>query len=869
MRRVGFSVVALVVVVAVVLALVVVTFVNRAMPDTTGRVELAGMSAEVVVARDASGIPHLSGSTLTDLARAQGYVHAQDRFFDMDLRRHVATGTLSELVGEAGLKADRVVRTLGWRQVAQDSLPLLVPETRRYLQAYADGVNEYLDRRSTTGLALEYAVLGIQQPDYSPADWTPIDSLAWLTAMAWDLRGNYSDELARARLTGRVDPAQILQLYPAFDGDARSPILAPGDWQPPPPGPPAPVNPAAPPASATPAPTATSSPSATPSPASATTDWYAAVGDALSAVPALYGRGEGVGSNSWVVSGEHTRSGKPLLANDPHLGVRLPGIWYQNSLTCEEITPECPMRVSGFSFPGLPGVVIGHNDRIAWGLTNLGPDVTDFYLERLDGTGKVLREGEFVELESRTETIRVAGGKTEKLTVRSTVHGPLVSDIVPAAADAGAHAPTFGTEETGQVFGLSLAWTGLQASKTADALLGLNTARTFEEFRTALRDFAVPSQNVVYADVDGHIGYQAPGVVPIRRAVSAGQPPGFWPAPGWDPAYDWTGTVPFEELPWALDPLGGVIVAANQEVAAGETPFLTTEWDPGFRADRIQELLADVPAGGFGVADMTRIQGDTREPLAEVLVPALMGVDLRDDPFTAQARDLLRAWDGTTPPRGSQAAAAAYFNAVWAQLMRLTFADEVPADLVANGGARYRAVMTTLLADPTNRWWDDQETPGVAEARDEILRRALVAARGELTRTLDKEPTAWRWGDLHTWTPLHPVLGQPSVPAAVRWMFDDDPVALPGGSAIVNANGWDASKGYAVNWAPSMRMVVDLADLDASVWINQTGASGHPFSDHYTDQLADWAAVRSRPWPFGTDAVRAAVQDRLVLAPAP
>ncbi len=860
-RGVGLSVVAVVLVAALVLGLVVLTFAERATPKTTGEVALAGLTAPVTIGRDGSGIPHLSGSTLTDLARAQGYVHAQDRFFDMDLRRHIATGTLSELVGAAGLPADRVVRTLGWRRVAEESLPILQPGTRRYLQAYADGVNDYLSARSTTGLALEYAVLGIEQPDYAPADWTPVDSLAWLTAMAWDLKGNYADELARARLTGRVDPSQILQLYPGYDGELNPPILSPEEWQP---------NASAPAGPALPEPALPdAAPAVDPSAPAGVEELYAAIGQALDAVPASAGRGEGIGSNSWVVDGSHSESGKPLLANDPHLGVRLPGIWYQNSLTCLEVTPECPLRVSGFSFPGLPGVVIGHNERIAWGLTNLGPDVADFYLERIDGAGKVLREGQFVDLTTRTETIRVAGGPSETITVRSTVHGPLVSDVLPAAADAAEHAPTFGSDESGQAFGLSLAWTGLQASRTADALLALNVATDFTSFRAALADFSVPSQNVVYADVDGHIGYQAPGMVPIRQSVAPGQPPGFWPAPGWDPAYDWTGTVPYEQLPWSLDPTDGVIVAANQEVTAASAPFLTSEWDPGYRATRIGELLAAGPERGLTVADMTRIQLDTREPIAPELVAALLAVDLGGDTFTEEARDLLRTWDHTTPARGTQAAPAAYVNAVWRQLMQLTFADEVPSDLVANGGGRYRAVMVTLLADPTNLWWDDKDTPGVAEGRDEILRRALVAARTELTRSLGKDPASWQWGDLHRWTPTHPVLGQASVPGPVRWLVNDDPVALGGGSSIVNANGWDASKGYAVNWAPSMRMVVDLGDLENSVWINQTGASGHPLSSHYTDQVADWARGHSRPWPFGRAALDAVIEDRLVLAPAP
>lgn len=851
LRTLGITVLALVVAVALVLGVAAVSLATRPLPDTSGTVEVPGLSTKVTVRRDASGVPHLSGTDLADLVRAQGYVHAQDRFFDMDLRRHIATGTLSTLVGEAGLAVDRVVRTLGWRQVAEASLPLLEPDTRRYLQAYADGVNDYTRSRSANRLGLEYLVLGLRGPAHVIEAWTPVDSLAWLTAMAWDLRGNYDDELARARLTGRVDPLALLQLYPGSDPQEHAPILGPADWQP---GrqPPPPTAPAG------------HTPPTDPGPG----EWYAAIAAELDRVPALYGRGDGVGSNAWVVAGQHTATGRPLLANDPHLGPRVPGVWYQNSLTCEALTDACPLAVSGFSFPGLPGVVIGHNDRIAWALTNLGADVTDFRLERIDLSGRVLRDGEWVEMTTRREVIEVAGGATEVLTVRSTDHGPLVSDVIAAAADAGAHAPVFAAGEDGHVHGLSLTWTGLEPGKTADAILGLNRARDVHEFRTALADFAVPAQSVLYADVDGHIGYQALGAIPVRRAVEDGQVPGFWPAPGWDSAFDWTGRVPFEDLPWTLDPPSGVIVAANQQVSGSVTPFLTSEWDPGFRSTRIGELLARAD-GPLDARDLADIQVDTVDPFASTLVAALISVDLSTDPFTAQARDLLVGWDHTTPARGPGSAPAAYFNAVWRHLLSLTFDDELPADLAPDGGARYRVVMETLLADATNPWWDDIDTEEVTEGRAEILRQAMVSAAVDLTKALGKDPRSWQWGELHTWTPTHPVLGGPDVPAPIRRIFNADPVPLGGGSAIVNANGWDAARGYAVDWAPSMRMVVDLADLDASLWINQTGVSGHRASEHHTDQLADWAAGRMRPWPFGKQSVEAATKDVLVLRPGP
>ena len=872
-RRVLLGLLALVVVGALVAGFVVVSAVREALPRTSGEVTLPGLRGDVTVMRDQSGIPHLYGDSLTDLARAQGYVHAQERFFEMDLRRKVTAGRLSELVGAAGLDSDKVIRTMGWRRVAEAELPTLDPRTRQVLQAYADGVNTYLRGRSPSEMGVEYAVLGLQLPDAEVEEWTPLDSLTWLKAMAWDLRGNYTDELARARLTGRLSPAQIAEIYPPYDTDAHPPILSSDEWSP--------AGDVGVTRSAVPS-ALTTTPAAVPSgPADArvvsagAVDAYASVQRALDAIPQLLGRGEGIGSNSWVVSGSRTTTGKPLLANDPHLGVGQPGIWIQNSLHCRTVGSECPLDVSGFSFAGVPGVIIGHNDEIAWGFTNLGPDVTDFYLERVVGS-TYLRDGQWEEVTSREETIKIRGGADQRITVRATTHGPVMSDVLEAASDAGARAPTQQEGDESESYVVSLAWTALQPSRTADAILGLNVARTFDEFREAARNFAVPAQNLVYADRAGHIGYQAPGQVPIRRSSIPRAPAGYWPAPGWDSRYDWQGFVEFGDLPWALDPADGVIVAANQAVVAGPRPFLTTDWDQGWRSTRIAERLAALPK--VSPADMHAIQLDSEDSFAKVLVPALLAIPLttnENEPdteglldFTREARELLRGWDGTTPAGDADSgAAAAYYNAVWRNLIELLFDDELPAGLKADGGGRYRSAVANLLKDDKSAWWDNKLTPNITEGKDEILRQALVAARLELTTELGKDPSKWQWGKLHRVTLEHRVLGGETIPGPVRWLVNDGPYDLPGGSAVVNANAWDTSKGYSVTAAPSMRMVVDLADLDASTWVNQTGTSGHPASDHYSDQAEDWANGVQRPWPFSEAAVREADPEVLTLKP--
>jgi penicillin amidase len=850
------SLIALVVVVAVIVAVVGVGLVRRSFPRTSGSLDVRGLSAPVDVLRDKQGVPQIYADNALDLFRAQGYVAAQDRFFEMDLRRHITAGRLSEMVGSGGVETDKVIRTMGWRRVAEAELPHLAPATRQYLQAYADGVNAYINAMgSPSRMAFEYVVLGQQVPGYRVEQWTPVDSLSWLKAMAWDLRGNYDNELARARLAGTTSEQRLAELFPPYPYDTHQPILSARDWKP---GEATAKTPARAKAGAAQA-------------ASAMPDYlrskdvrgvYAEVSRSLAAVPVMLGRGDGIGSNSWVVAGSRTSTGKPLLANDPHLGTGIPGIWYQTGLHCRTVSAQCPFDVSGFSFSGLPGVVIGHNQRVAWGFTNLGPDVSDFYLEKVRAAS-YLRDGRYVPLRERPETIRVAGGKDVRITVRGTVHGPVLSDVVPNVARAGDTAPVEGKVHGGG-YDVSLAWTGLRPGRTADAIFALDTAQSFPQFQAAARDFAVPAQNLVYADVDGHIGYQAPGQIPVRASSTPGTPPGYWPAPGWKSRYDWKGYVPFSQMPTTYDPPEGFLVAANQAVSTSTTPFLTTEWDYGFRSQRIRDLIEATPK--VTPERMSQIQMDNRNGFAPTLVKELLRI--KTDPYTQDAQKLLRTWNFTEPTgQSDQAAAGAYYNAVWSKLLDLTFNDDLTGDIQADGGGRWMEAVALLLKKPNDPWWDNKQTPGVIEGRDEILRQAMVEARRDLTKRLGKNPETWQWGNLHRLTLQHKVLGGDDVPGVVRSLFNRGPWDMPGGSSIVNANGYDASQGFAVNWAPSMRMVVDLGNLDRSRWVNQTGASGHPFSSHYDDQVGAWIEGETYPWPSTEKAVRAADPETLRLVP--
>jgi penicillin amidase len=834
----GSAYAAVLVVIALLAALVSgVVVARRPLPQVDGTLRIEGLTSKVEVLRDDHGIPQVYAENADDLFRAQGFVQAQDRFFEMDFRRHVTAGRMSEMLGEDTVEADMYIRTMGWRRVATSEYDLLAPDTKAYLQAYSDGVNAYLKGRSPTELSVEYTVLGLTGLDYEPEPWTPIDSLAWLKAMAWDLAGNMDEEVDRTRLSLDRTPGQVDELYPRYPYDRNATIVGGSDE---------------------------SSPGtdARPAPGPAAQRALDAVQRGVDAIPDLMGHGDGIGSNSWVVSGDHTASGKPLLANDPHLDVSIPGIWYQMGLHCTTVNEDCPFDVSGFTFSGMPGVVIGHNRDIAWGMTNLDPDVSDLFLEKV--TGKTyLYGGKQVPLTERDEVIRVAGRSSKLITVRSTGHGPLLSDVsaelssVGANAEVGAGAPV---RDNG--YAVALSWTALTPRPTADAIFMLDAARDWTDFRAAASRFAVPSQNLVYADTDGNIGYQAPGAIPIRKGGRTGD----YPAEGWLPGDDWSGRyVPFDQLPRVLNPPEGFIVAANQAATGPDYPwYLGGAPDQGYRSQRIRRLLTQQFGDGsrVDVEDMTRLQLDSRNPMAPELVPYLMRQLLTSE-YYADGQRLLLDWDFTQP---ADSAAAAYFNVVWSNVLELTFRDQLPESLWPDGGQRWMAVVSNLLRQPHSQWWDDTKTEGVVEDRDTILTQAMLDARDELTRKVALSPKHWQWGRLHQLELKNQSLGRTGI-GAVRALLNRGPFEVGGGGAVVDSTNWDVAKGYDVTSASSMRMVVDLDDLERSRWVNLTGASGHVGSGHYRDQTPLWVKGDTLAWASGRDAVRTAAQHRLVLEP--
>ncbi|MGW3283396.1 penicillin acylase family protein [Streptomyces sp. NPDC001002] len=872
-----------------------ISTVRASFPQTKGSITLDGLSGPVDVKRDGYGIPQIYASSDEDLFMAQGYVQAQDRFYEMDVRRHMTSGRLSEMFGKDQVKDDEFLRTLGWDRVAKEEYDTkLSASTKKYLQAYSKGVNAYLQGKDGKDISLEYAALGFVN-DYKPEQWTPVDSVAWLKAMAWDLRGNMDDEIDRALMTSRLGPKQIKDLYPQYPYSRNQAIVQEGQYDE--------LTQTFEQGDSGTSGTSTSGTtgSSTSSAGSALQSQLSGLYDVLDDVPTAVGvNGQGIGSNSWVVAGKYTITGKPLLANDPHLSASLPSVWYQMGLHCRTVSAKCQYDVTGYTFSGMPGVVIGHNQDIAWGMTNSGVDVTDLYLEKLSGDG-YLYDGTVKPFKSRTETIKVAGGASKKIVVRETNNGPLLSDRDDELVKVGKKATVdTAAPDRGDGYGIALRWTALDAGTTMDAVFAIDKASNWTEFRSAAAKFDVPSQNLVYADTDNHIGYTLPGRIPIRAKGDDGS----IPAPGWDSKYQWTGFIKQDELPYEFDPERGYIVTANQAVIDPDKyPYtLTTDWGYGTRSQRITDLIQSKIKGGGKIStdDMRQMQLDNSSEIAKLLVPKLLKIDI-DDKDVREAQKLLEGWDYT---QDADSAAAAYFNSVWRNILKLAFGNKLPKELRVegqclwvdpvndtgpvddtqkvrecgqrdadqaqpDGGDRWFEVVRTLMNDPKSDWWTTPKSgtrPGATNNRDDLLKRAMIDARWELTSKLGKDIDTWSWGRLHRLFLKNQTLGT-SGPAVVQYILNRGPWKLGGGEATVNATGWNAAGGYGVVWVPSMRMVVNLDDLDKSKWINLTGASGHAFSAHYTDQTSKWVDGELLPWSFTDKAVDDSTSDTLVLKP--
>jgi len=802
----------------------------RSFPQVNGELQAPGLDGAVDIYRDAYGVPQIFATTEHDLFFAQGYVQAQDRFWQMDFWRHQSAGRLSELLGKNTLEIDQFIRTLGWERLSKEELISMDEKSLATLDAFSDGVNAYLSDHQGSALSLEYAVLPILNRDYKPAPWTPLNTVTWAKAMAWDLGGNMDVEITRAMLLKSLSSHQVDQLFPSYPAD--HPLIVPHPDIGAEPGQREDIQ--------------------TQYVRTAFPAFYDLNERLISVNKILGGFFDGVGSNSWVISGKLTDTGMPYLANDPHLAAQTPSIWHEVGMHCAPLTPDCQFEVSGVSFAGVPGVVIGHNANVAWGFTNVGPDVMDLYIEKInpDNPNQYEYNGEWVDMQVIKEKIQIAGGDSQELTVRLTQHGPIITDVYDLETfddDAGIDIP--------ENYAIALRWTALEPSCIFCGIWKFNKASNWEEFRDAAKDFVVPAQNLVYADIEGNIGYQMPGNVPIRAEGHDGQ----IPVPGWTDEFEWQGYIPFENLPYAFNPPEGYIVTANNAVVGSEYPYLIAKnWDYGFRAQRIVDMLKNSP-NPITESTIKKMQGDNKDLSAEVLVPLLLQLQSTDE-NVMKAQTLLRDWDYQTSMDSSP---AMLFAAFWKNLLKMTYTDQLPDFYPPKGNSNWMEITRQLIKDPNDPWWDDISTQEV-ERRDDILAEALSTAVDELEKSLGKDPTKWAWGDLHTLTFYNQVMNNFPL---INKLFNRGPFRTSGGSSIVNATGWNANQSYQVTWLPSMRMIVDMSNLQNSLLIHTTGESGHAYHPHYIDMADLWRNIQYQPMHWDQDVIENVAEEHLRLVP--
>lgn len=737
-----------------------------------GVLELAGLVQPVEVYRDHFDVPHVYAQTADDAYFALGFLHARERFWQMELSRRAGSGRLAELFGADALEQDRFMRTLGLRRAAEANWAQLDPATQASLQAYAKGVNAGIAQ--SRWLPVEFYLTGAPRPE----PWHPVDSLVWLKTMAWRLSGNWWEELLNLRLQNRLSTEQLADLFPPYPGDAPQTLPDVSKWYTP----------------------------------------VAAQADRLLAQHRNEAE-KSVGSNNWVVDGSRSVSGKPLLANDPHLPLTAPSIWYFAHLHAPGL------NVIGAGLPGVPGILLGRNEQVAWAFTNTNPDSQDVFVERLvpGNPGHYQTpagEAAFTEFK---ETLRVKGAPDERLIVRVSRHGPLIST---ADADARQATPP-GTA-------LALSWVGLRADDmTVRFMLNAGRAQNAEQLKAAARDFHSPQQNIVYADAQGRIGFIAAGRVPVR--AQGNELLGALPAPGWLPQYDWQGTIPFEQLPQQSAGNDGKIITANQKITPKDYPyFITSGWALPYRAERISDLLDR--RARHDVQSFAALQNDVFNPVAAELLPLLLNTDVEDG-LSLQVLRNLREWDYRMAADASQ---PLIFAAWLRHLSDILLQDKLGDfyELVGDYNPAFLVRVLTNRDGSAVRWCRSgasAPTPCAAEAR-----QALQDAITEVRRHYGDDPAQWHWGRAHVSVFANQPLGK--LPG-LGWFFNVETESA-GGMDSVNVSGYryDEQTGlYRGESGPAFRAIYDLAEPDKSVFILGTGQSGRPWSPHYRDMTSAWA----------------------------
>jgi penicillin G amidase len=797
---------------------------QRSVPRLEGQMRLAGLSAPVEILFDAYAVPHIYARDAEDAWLTLGYLHARERLWQMELYRRASGGRLSEVLGPATVRVDRRFVGLGLRRAALDEWNTATPLVRGALEKYSAGVNAAVAAMGRYGRPPEFLALGIE-----PEPWTPVDSLAVGRVLTWRLAENRMGELVRGRLTNTIGAAAAGRLMGTWPAGAPA-ILEPGAG-------------AAPPIAVPPRPRAVRPPTgeiarlAVPQALPAGLEWLD--------VSARAGA-----SNSWVLSPARTATGRPLLANDPHLAVEMPSIWYEAHLVASGLD------VAGVTLPSTPFVIIGHNARLAWGLTNAGIDVQDFYLEEVDMTRRrYLHRGEWLPLQSTTVEIGVRGHAPVRHEYFSTRHGALLytEDDWETPPDLAAR--------RGRVSPRPLAMRWETRGEVAAGFQAINRAANWTEFLAGVRRLTAPSQNFVYADVGGHIGYALSGRLPIRAGGDGGVP-----ARGWTGEQEWTGMVPAERMPALLDPSGGQVVTANAEIDRGWSGVMTRDWTAPFRTMRITERLAG--RNGLDPAALTAIQIDVQSRAAEPLLAAVETASKSAAYRSAEADartgiDRLRLWDRHVDGRPVVTLYQAFVRALW----RRTFADDMDGDtfdaLFEYGASERYVGLHAIVEDAAAPWWDDIVTVDRRETRDDIVLLAAADAVIHLRTKFGSERN-WAWDRLHSVTFRH-ALGAGGF--LLDWFFSRGPVPQPGDSWTVRKASVDDRQPYRVIEVASYRQVLDVGDWDKSLAINTTGQSGHPLSPHYFDQNPLWSAGAYRSVPFTRAAVEQARTRRVLVTP--
>jgi penicillin amidase len=746
---------------------------RRRVPPATGTLRARGLRGRVRIGRDAWGVPHVEADTDADLFVGFGYATAQDRLFQLDYLRRKARGRLAEVLGKEGLESDLLYRTLDLAGIAEAEWQSRPADTRDLLAAYATGVNAVIDQSGDTP-PIEFDLL-----DYRPEPWSPVDCLAIAGEFRWYLTGRFPVIVVPELVKRALGEGPLYHAFLRGEEDGES-ILPPGSYP---------------------------------------------VGSDNGRVGQTISGDEGHGSNNWVLAPTRTTTGKPIVASDPHVPFGAVSIWHEVRLRGGSF------QVAGVAYAGMPAVMIGRSERVAWGITNNICSLRDLYQEKTDPAhpGCFLYDGRWEPARQRQEVIRVRGAEPVVKTVRASRNGPIVEEVLPGPA-----------RDTGPV---SLRWLGSEPCGWLPALIGMNRARSAEELREAMRPWQVPTFNLVFADANGHIGHQCAGRIPVRRAAERGY------RPGWEPRHQWDGFIPFEEMPRLADPERGFVVTANNRLAPPNFPWpLSGTWSSGHRARRIREQIEARPR--WSAEDCRRLQLDVRSGRAAACVPPLLShLVAQTDTRLRQAADLLQNWDYRSEP---QSAAAAIFNVFFAHWCRTVAAERLPRNVVELAAANVGGLAVALLADDPHHWFQAHE-------RGQVVCAAFRAALDELTTRLGPDISSWTWDRLHTLVQKHFLSGR----GDLGQLLDRSGQPAPGDVTTICSTTSDAN--HAAALGASFRMVADLADPRQGLWtVDLASVSGHPGSPHYDDQIALWAEGSCRYFPL-RDGEDAAARNTLTL----